>query len=252
MFLLLLPAQSWAWGQKGHRIIAQIAYTYLDDAVREHIDHVLGTHGAVYWANWPDEIKSDTIYPQSHSWHYQDFDADLPDSIIVASLTEYPTEGGELFRAIDSLIVILSQRPDDVHVLRFLIHLSGDRFCPMHTAHMDDMGGNRVKMQWFGHPSNLHAVWDTGIIEARGYSYSEYAQYLIDRYGGERMTIRHMSLEQITVHNYHTVAAIYDYQQTWDGNSYHYLYRWADTAEYQLYVAGVRLADLLNSIYLIR
>ena len=51
----------WAWGQKGHRIIAQVAYDNLSCSTRRKIDKVLGAHGAIYLANWPDEIKSDTI-----------------------------------------------------------------------------------------------------------------------------------------------------------------------------------------------
>ena len=42
---------------------------------------------------------------------------------------------------------------------------------------------------------------------------------------------------------------MYGSLQTWDGNTYHYIYRWRTEMEEQLYIAGIRLAKLLNEIY---
>ena len=249
-----LPAFS--WGQEGHRIIAKIAYDHLTKKAKKQVDSVLGTRGIIYWANWPDEIKSDTIYPQSikTGWHYQDFDGGLPDSLIADALIHYPTEGGNLFRALDSLTAILQNTGvpgyrDTEHVLRFVVHLCGDRYCPMHMAHMDDKGGNAVKMKWFGHNTNLHNVWDERLIDSQGYSYTEYAQMLEDMYGGERTAIEQASDRELLLLTYHLTEEIYAYQQTWDGNTYHYIYRWHKPMERQLYIAGIRLANLLNEIY---
>ena len=35
------------WGQKGHRIIAEIAYDNLSRKARKQVDKTLGTHGMV-------------------------------------------------------------------------------------------------------------------------------------------------------------------------------------------------------------
>ena len=165
-----LPALS--WGQKGHRVIAKIAYDNLNRKAKKAVDKTLGKGGIVYWANWPDEIKSDTIYPTSYDWHFQDFDGGLSDSIVADALIHYPAEGGNMFRALDSLVAVLKAGKGDAHTLRFVVHLSGDRYCPMHMAHMDDKGGNTVKMKWFGENTRLHTVWDTKLIESQGYSYT--------------------------------------------------------------------------------
>ena len=255
-----LPAFS--WGQEGHRIIAKIAYDHLNKKAKKQVDAVLGTRGIIYWANWPDEIKSDTIYKQSikDGWHFQDFNGGMTDSAVVAALTDYPKEGGNLFRALDSLVNRLQNtdrsqlslteyRAQTDHVLRFIVHLSGDRYCPMHVAHMDDRGGNDVKMQWFGRNTRLHTVWDTNLIESQGYSYTEYAQMIEDSFGWERSFIEQMTDAELLVRTYHLTSDIYAYQQTWDGNTYHYIYRWHRPMEEQLYIAGIRLAQLLNSIY---
>lgn len=252
-FVLLLlfaaPLPGWAWGQEGHRVIAEITYQHLSPVARCRVNKVLGKHGLVYWANWPDEIKSDTIYPYSHDWHYQDLDGGMSDSAVVATLTDYPKEGGNLWRATDSLKQVLRLDRSNYDALRFLIHLEGDRFCPMHTAHMDDKGGNAVKLKWFGENHNLHWVWDTGLIDARGYTYSEYAECLENQHRAERRTIEKMSDEEILLHNYHLCEAIYAYQTTWNGNAYNYVYRFKDELEWNLYAAGIRLAQILNAIY---
>ena len=242
-----LPALS--WGQKGHRVIAKIAYDNLNRKAKKAVDKTLGKGGIVYWANWPDEIKSDTIYPTSYDWHFQDFDGGLSDSIVADALIHYPAEGGNMFRALDSLVTVLKAGKGDAHTLRFLVHLNGDRYCPMHLAHMDDKGGNRVKMKWFGRETNLHTVWDTKLIESQGYSYTEYARMLQDTYKDIKKGVEQASDEQLLIESYHLTEAIYKYQDIWDGNTYHYIYTWRQPMERQLYIAGIRLAMRLNKLF---
>lgn len=248
-----LPA--FGWGQEGHRIIAKIAYDNLNRKAKKNVDAILGKQGIIYYANWADELKSDNIYPQSikDGWHFQDFPAGLSDSIVADALIHYPTEGGNLYRVLDSLELDMEaeqiSRTNMIHTLRFIVHLSGDRYCPMHMAHMDDKGGNAVKMKWFGRDTNLHTVWDTKLIESQGYSYTEYAEMLQHEYKDIKRQIEQASDEQLLVDSYHVTEAIYKYQEIWDGNTYHYIYTWRQPMERQLYIAGIRLAKLLNSIF---
>ena len=247
--LFVIAFNALAWGPKGHRIVAQVAYDHLDNKARKHVDAVLGKHGMIYLSTWPDEIKSDTIYPQSHDWHYQDLDGGLSDEQVVATLTQYPQVGGNLFRALDSLALLLEHQPTNHDALAFYVHLVADRYCPMHVAHLDDKGGNAVRMKWFGQNTNLHSVWDSKLVENKGFSYTEYATYLHDVYGHKTHEILRMTPAQTILHTYHLTSALYEYQATWSGNAYHYAYRWASAMEYQLYMAGVKLAQSLNAIF---
>lgn len=247
--LTLVPAHLWAWGQEGHRIVAEVAYHYLSSGAVKKIDKVLGKHGMVYTANWPDEIKSDTIYPSSHDWHFQDLDGGMTDEAIADALVNYPKVGGNLFRATDSIRALLKNEPDNRDALVFLIHFAGDRYCPMHTGHMDDLGGNRVKMKWFGSSTNLHTVWDTKLIQSQGYTYTEYAQFLIDRYDAKRKELLQKTEAEMVIENYHMTSEVYAYQETFDGNTYHYIYKFHQPMEWQLYKAGVRLAMWLEELY---
>lgn len=246
--LVVVPAML-AWGPKGHRIVAQVAYDHLTNKTRKHMDAVLGTRGMVYLSTWPDEIKSDTIYPQSHDWHYQDLDGGLTDKQVTSMLVSYPMVGGHLFCALDSLTLELVNHPKNHDALVFLVHLYADRFCPMHIAHLDDKGGNAVKMKWFGQNTNLHSVWDSKLIENKGFSYTEYASYLHDVYGPQYKQVLAMTPEQTLLHTYHLTSDLYEYQNTWSGNAYHYAYHWTQTVEFQMYMAGVHLANHLNELF---
>lgn len=246
----LIPWQNLlAWGQEGHRIIGQIAYNHLNKKAKKNVDAILGERGIVYWANWADEIKSDTIYPKSSQWHYQDLNGGMSDAEVVATLTHYPAKGGEMWRATDDIMRKLHQNPEDFDALRFFIHLAGDFFCPMYIAHLDDAGGNKVKMKWFGESTNLHRIWDSDLINSRGYSFSEYADYLESHFENERNEIMGRTKEEHLIHSYHLCNDIYDYMQKGDEDTYHYVYRFAEDMERQLYAAGLYLAQLLNEIY---
>jgi hypothetical protein len=49
--------------------------------------------------------------------------------------------------------------------LRFVIHLVGDLHQPLHVGDNGDRGGNDTRVRWFARGSNMHRVWDSGIIE---------------------------------------------------------------------------------------
>lgn len=247
--LCALSMSLWAWGPKGHRIIAEVAYMHLSKRATKQVDKVLGQHGMIAWVNWADEIKSDTIYPSSYDWHFQDLNGGMSDEEVVATLRHYPSEGGNMWRAIDSIKTVLTADRTNVDAMRFFIHLVGDSYCPMHVAHMDDKGGNTVKMKWFGEPTNLHRVWDENMIESRGFGYKEYAQFLSDKYDvGKKKAPQMQSRAEDLIRTYHLTEAIYAFQEEQDTNTYHYIYRFKDAMEWQLYVAGIRLANELEWI----
>src|SRR6202012_663631 len=50
--------------------------------------------------------------------------------------------------------------------LMMLFHLVGDLHMPLHVGYSQDKGGNDVQVKYLTHPSNLHRVWDTEIIES--------------------------------------------------------------------------------------
>lgn len=258
-FLLISTLCSYAWGPNGHRTIARITYSHLTNKAKKQIDHILGKGGMIYWCNYADEIKSDTILSFTHTWHYQDLEPNLSDEELVKLLVDYPTHDGDLFRVLDELQDQLSKRANPCIVLGheltseqaliLFIHLLGDWFCPMHIAHKDDHGGNRVKMKWFGQSTNLHRVWDENLIDSRGLSYTEHAEWLENRYSNTCDSLKKVSSQDMLRRCYALQEQIYQYQTAFDGNTYHYIYRFKDDLDQQLYHAGIHLANILNQIY---
>ena len=49
--------------------------------------------------------------------------------------------------------------------LRFLIHCIEDMHQPCHVGDNRDKGGNQTQVRFFDRGTNMHAVWDTGMIE---------------------------------------------------------------------------------------
>lgn len=253
LLLSIFMLQGYAWDARGHRIVADIAYANLTKKARTRVDAVLGEKGMIWTASWPDEIKSDTIYPESHVWHYQNLNSGLSYAYL-DSLLDYPTlEGKHLFYAKDSLTRVLRENPNDEVALKFIVHLAGDEFQPMHMAHADDLGGNRVRLTWFGQKTNLHSLWDRYMIEGTQYSYTEMSEMLQLKYADQKKAIYNMTERECVHRTYTCVCDLYAYQEALGeaprGYEYTYVYRFRDMMEYQLYAAGIQLAKLLNEIY---
>ena len=73
--------------------------------------------------------------------------------------------------------------------LRFVVHLVGDLHQPLHVGKCCDKGGNDVKVTWFGKPTNLHAVWDSALVDDEQLSFTELAAKL-ERHISDRQTHR--------------------------------------------------------------
>ena len=55
------------------------------------------------------------------------------------------------------------------------------RHQPLHVGRPGDRGGNDVKVKWFGRDTNLHAVWDSALVEDEDLSFTEWAERLTRR-----------------------------------------------------------------------
>jgi hypothetical protein len=52
-----------------------------------------------------------------------------------------------------------------MEALKWVVHFVGDIHQPLHAEDDGDSVGNDVRLTYFGKPTNLHAIWDGGIIE---------------------------------------------------------------------------------------
>jgi hypothetical protein len=69
---------------------------------------------------------------------------------------------------IDEFAVVLRYKTepmrDRLEALKFLVHLVADVHQPLHASDDDDRGGNDIRVTFLGRQTNLHAVWDWGIL----------------------------------------------------------------------------------------
>lgn len=247
-----LPFSSFAWGMLGHRIVGQIADGYLTAKARTEIQKILGTESIAMSSNWADFIKSDSTYRYLSSWHYINFKGGLPDDEVRTYLkTDTATD---VYTRVNFIVKELKKKslPADKKQLyvRLLIHFVGDIHQPMHTGRPDDLGGNRVRVLWFGNGTNLHAVWDEALIEHQQLSYTEYATAINHATLPQRQTWQKATLSDWIVESYHLAETLYPEITEKDQKlGFEYNFKHLATVNDQLLKAGVRLAGLLNSIF---
>ena len=237
------------WGQKGHDTVAFIAENHLTPATQAAVGELLDGKSIVYWANWLDNASHTDEYAYTKTWHYKNIDAD--ETFESAKLNPK----GDIVQAINAQYGVLSN-PESTLLqkqlaLKMLVHFLGDIHQPMHTGRASDRGGNNHSVTYFKSPANLHGVWDSRVLESgHKWSYTEW-QNQVDRATPEMTEI---ILENNTPAKWakesHEIAKEIYEQTPEDTNiEYTYIARWTPVIEQQLLKGGLRLADLLNSVF---
>lgn len=250
-FLAYLPSQASAWGMIGHRVVGQVAESYLSSKAKKNVKRILGAESLGMAANWPDFIKSDTSYKYMDSWHY----VNLPEGLDKEGVYKYlaAEKAPNVYSQVNAMVALLKNKntPADQQrmALRVLIHLVGDLHQPMHTARKEDLGGNRVNVTWFGARSNLHRVWDEQIVDYQQLSYTEFADVVNHPSKEELKAWRGATLQDYIVESYNICNNIYSTIQPDAKLGYRYNFDYIATVHQQLAKAGVRLAKIINEIY---
>lgn len=254
--VLLLTAlnstsMSFAWGITGHRIIAEIAERNLSRKAKKEIKKIIGNQKMAYWANWPDFIKSDKSFQYADSWHYINIPGNLPYEVFVTELKNSSNEN--LYKRISILADDLKKGdlPSEKkqQYLYFLIHLLGDAHQPLHIGRADDLGGNKITVEWFGERTNIHSVWDSKLVDYEKYSYTEYADVLNILSKKQIKDIQNGTLEAWLYDSYSISNVIYDGVKSNDHLKYGYPYLHKEHVEQQLLKGGLRLSKMLNEIF---
>jgi hypothetical protein len=246
-----LPLSSSAWGMLGHRIVGQIAQSYLSGKARKGVASVLGSESLAMAANWADFIKSDTAYKHIDSWHYINLPAGLEQQDVFDFLAD--SKEANVYNKVLEMIVVLKEKQSTAEekrmAMRLLIHFVGDLNQPMHTARKEDLGGNKVYVTWFGDRSNLHRIWDSDLIDYQQLSYTEYAEAVNHPVKDQLAIWRRASLQDFVYGSYQACNIIYAKTALNDKLGYRYNYDFVDLLNVQLLKGGICLASILNEIY---
>jgi len=250
--MFAVPFQLKAWGLLGHRIVGQIAENHLTKKARMAIKGILGNESVAMAANYADFIKSDTSYKYVDSWHYINFDNGLSYQAMQAYLTIDTIADAYTKMVFLSNELRKKNLPQDKKVLylKLLIHIAGDVHQPMHSTASGDRGGNDIKVQWFGQPSNLHRVWDSDFIEMQQLSYTEYAATLDYATAQEFVLLQSQPISKWLFDSYVISAGLRaDITQPNQRLGYEYNFKYLATLNEQLRIGGLHLGGLLNDIF---
>ncbi len=246
-----LPAASMAWGVLGHRIVGQIASTYLTPKAKAAIGKILGNESIAMASNWGDFIKSDPTYDSISAWHYVDIEPGLSKEAVIDFLNK--DTAVDAYTKINFLVKQLKngQLPaaKKQFYLKILIHLVEDIHQPLHVGRHEDMGGNKLKVSWFTMPSNLHRMWDEGLINFQELSYTEYAAAINFTTPLQRKEMQQKNLKAWIYDSYQVVDKIYAGIQPDEKLSYQYNYKFIAIVNQQLLKGGIHLASVLNEIF---
>lgn len=244
LLAFLLPYSALAWGNKGHAIVAEVAFSLLDNGTKEKVRKALGTMTIEEAANWMDNIRRDHRYDYMRSWHYLNLDKGM----------QYQhTSEDNIVNALNKAIGELEHkgRLDDSEIrldLLIVFHLVGDMAMPLHVGYGEDKGGNTVEVTYEGHRANLHQVWDSRIIESEGITTEDCVAYY-----------RRMSKRDIDQNKVINVVEWIKEPRSMLGSVYNlppdnnidqaYIDRSKKIIEQQLTIAGIRLAAVLEQVF---
>lgn len=274
--LISFPFLLSAWGPNGHRVVAQICYNNLSPEARKMVDESLGDNYLTQVANWPDFIKSEKKWNFAKHWHYMT----VSDNMTLAetiSLAATDPEINNVMEGIELMLAILKNDQGAINTFQslmdenkvsplawsiqatafaFLIHFIGDIHQPLHVGKNKDHGGNKIKVLFFSKESNLHAVWDSGIIEQEKLSYTEFTSFVEKHTHRLKATCENDPIttwveESINIREniYNTLYDNTDRTTGLPDFSYNYQHDFIPVAENCLGAAGYRAAAMINAIF---
>ena len=236
----LIAGYAYGWGTEGHQVVAELAQAQLTTKARAEVRRLLTLEPGetlVSISTWADEHRN----PATAPWHYVNFPRDS---------CKYDADrdcaGGKcVVAAIEQQLAFLaSTAPDEKRLtaLKYVVHFVADVHQPLHAGYLDDKGGNTYQLQAFMRGSNLHALWDTGLIK----NLNEDTETLTVRLRklplaahANDLDASHAAQESCQIVG---MPGFYPDRQV--GTDY--IEKFTPTMERRLSLAGVRLAKMLN------
>ena len=251
-----MPA--FAWGPKGHDIVAAIAEQNLTKKTKKALDKILDGKSIVYYSSWMDNIQNSPNwkngYDKTKTWHYANVDKGLTYE------TMEKNKKGDVLTGLEFLVNELTVNFDNLSdslkqdYVKMVVHMVGDMHCPMHAGRSTDRGGNGKKVKWFGQKTNLHSVWDSKMIDsARKWSYSEWVNHLDRKDKKYKKAIVQGTYQDWFTETVVRAEELYEYAERQGDEvpnfSYQYVYDFSPLLEDRLQTGGYRLAHVLNTIF---
>lgn len=253
---VFVPSTLEAWGPEGHEVVGLIAANHLTPRARQGVSQLLGGQTLASVANFADQVRG--ARPETAPLHFVDIEITDNNYVPARDCREVnghnDVTGDCVIEAIKHYTSILADshqpRAKRAEAVKFVVHFVGDLHQPLHDADNHDRGGNNVRVTFFGQSTNLHSVWDGGIITKHGLNSVRYAAELEHAISpGSIPSIQQGSLEDWAVEAHHlAVSNAYVIPANHVlGNAY--FNTSLPVVSTQLTRAGLRLAKILNDVF---
>lgn len=246
LFNLLTVAPSFAWLDKGHRIVALIAKANLTAEARKTIEEILPGQTLADAAVWPDhEGRSIRDF---NALHY----VSIPENAGGYDQGRDCPERNCMVEALKWFSTVIADKNAPIMVrrlaLHYVAHLVGDMHQPLHAGREGDRGGVDISVSYRGIATNLHFFWDTNLVDLEAGTEEEIAKRLVANLteeerlkwqAGDPIQWTNESLVLVRSHAYNTGPSV--------ELSDDYVEKARPIVRTRLAQAGLRLAWLLNT-----
>lgn len=239
----LLPLQAGAWGREGHAIVAEVAMGRLTKPAKAQVERLLAGMPPEDAAEWMDDVKRQKPYRYMQHWHY----INIPEGG-----SYQPGGHDDIIYALQLSSNYLKSSPGTDSLRReallVLLHLVGDLHQPLHTGYASDKGGNKMQVNIGGRKgTNLHHLWDSDVIERQDITLETVLQYGRTLSPAAVKAIQNGDFVSWMTESRGYLPQVYNFSGHKVDDAY---MRSAQTlVARQLFVAGVRLAAVLNTIF---
>jgi len=242
LIVMLSPSKTLAWGKKGHALVAEVAFTYLDENTKKTVLQYLDGMTIEDAANWMDTIKNDHSYDYMKPYHYVNFDK---------GATVVELNGDNIIYQLNETIKELRNkknlsREEISTKIKILFHLIGDLHQPLHVGYGSDKGGNTMQINYNGKGTNLHSFWDSGIITSKGITLQDCLNS--NKFCKNKLRkIKKINVIKWSIESRNLLDQIYNT----GGNKVNdeYVNKNAALIATQIHKAGIRLASVLKEVF---
>lgn len=245
---IFISQSAFGWGQVGHRVTGEIAEQYLSIKAKQQIRSLYPNESLAEISTYADEERSnpDEFWQKTAGpWHY----------VTIPKGKSYKEVGapeeGDAYSALQQFSKTLKNPEASIEekrlALHFIVHIVGDLHQPLHAGNGTDRGGNDFKLKYFWEDSNLHRVWDSGLIKGQELSYTEWTKWLSRKISPQMAAQWNQPDPNVWIAESIKIRdSIYPESKE---ISYDYKYQNLPTVKQRLQQAGVRIAAYLNRVY---
>jgi hypothetical protein len=182
LLLAICPPPALAWSKTGHQLVCGLAEAQLSPTARRWLASTLAL-GDFAGANTADSFAAACVWPDAAKYsshkgtyeqHYINIAATAKDIDLSRDCPAMDCLATGLRRNLVYLAEDAQGKREGARkaaALGFLGHFMADLHQPLHVSHSEDWGGNKIAVKWPAGNTNLHSLWDQGLLETAGLEY---------------------------------------------------------------------------------